>query len=177
MDEIIKDTSVEESTENKENDGSVESTDDTIARYEALIQDLQSKNAGLKKAVDKATGEASNFKKQLRAKQTEEEVAEAERLEKQKELESAYATLLKEKQVSTLTSNFQSCGFTKEDATKSAEYMLNGDHEQFFKLMGDTISGIVKQKESEWIASRPEVKSGGGNGDDLDPFLKGLYGK
>ena len=130
--------------------------------------------AKMKKAMDKATSEAASYKKQLREKQTAEEIALQEKAEKEAEREEAYQKLLKENTVTKYEKNFLSLGYSEELATRAANAQYDGDTEELFKIQQDFQSALLKQKEAEWAKSRPNPQAGNGEGDDMDAFLKGF---
>ena len=130
--------------------------------------------AKMKKAMDKATSDTAKYKKQLREKQSAEEIALQEKAEKEAEREEAYQKLLKENTVTKYEKNFLALGYSEELATKAANAQYDGDTEELFKIQQSFQTNLVKQKEAEWAQSRPDPHAGNGEGDDVDAFLKGL---
>lgn len=130
--------------------------------------------AKMKKAMDKAASDTARYKKQLREKQTAEEIALQEKAEKEAEREEAYQKLLKENTVTKYEKNFLALGYSEELATRAANAQYDGDTEELFKIQQDFQSALLKQKEAEWAKSRPNPQAGNGEGDDMDAFLKGF---
>ena len=130
--------------------------------------------AKMKKAMDKATSDTAKYKKQLREKQSAEEIALQEKAEKEAEREEAYQKLLKENTVTKYEKNFLALGYSEELATKAANAQYDGDTEELFKIQQDFQTNLLKQKEAEWAKSRPNPQAGNGEGDDIDAFLKGF---
>ena len=130
--------------------------------------------AKMKKAMDKATSDTAKYKKQLREKQSAEEIALQEKAEKEAEREEAYQKLLKENTVTKYEKNFLALGYSEELATKAANAQYDGDTEELFKIQQDFQTSLLKQKEAEWAKSRPNPQAGNGEGDDVDAFLKGF---
>lgn len=130
--------------------------------------------AKMKKAMDKATSDTARYKKQLREKQSAEEIALQEKAEKEAEREEAYQKLLKENTVTKYEKNFLALGYSEELATKAANAQYDGDTEELFKIQQDFQTSLLKQKEAEWAKSRPNPQAGNGEGDDTDAFLKGF---
>ena len=128
----------------------------------------------MKKAMDKATSDTAKYKKQLREKQSAEEIALQEKAEKEAEREEAYQKLLKENTVTKYEKNFLALGYSEELATKAANAQYDGDTEELFKIQQDFQTNLLKQKEAEWAKSRPNPQAGNGEGDDIDAFLKGF---
>lgn len=144
---------------------------------EPSVQDLMNQIASLKRAVDKASGEASEYKKKWRetlsaSEQASQEKAEAAALEAErvKGLERQVALYGLEKQFARL-------GYSPDDAQKAAAYQYDGDTDSLFKLQ----EGIQKAREAELRKSIeadiykniPDPKQGTGAQDD-DLFLKGF---
>ena len=130
--------------------------------------------AKMKKAMDKAASDTARYKKQLREKQTAEEIALQEKAEKEAEREEAYQKLLKENTVTKYEKNVLALGYSEELATRAANAQYDGDTEELFKIQQDFQSALLKQKEAEWAKSRPNPQAGNGEGDDMDAFLKGF---
>ena len=76
--------------------------------------------AKMKKAMDRAASDTARYKKQLREKQTAEEIALQEKAEKEAEREEAYQKLLKENTVTKYEKNFLALGYSEELATRAA---------------------------------------------------------
>ena len=91
MAEEIKET-LEQPTEPKE-------TEEKKLSLEEQLQALMLENAKLKRATDKATSEASNYKKQLREKQSSDEIALQEKAEKEAQREEQFNALLRENSI------------------------------------------------------------------------------
>lgn len=142
---------------------------------EERIQALMTENAKLKKAQEKAASEAADYKKKYNATLSEKEKASLEKAEKEAEREERYQKLLRENEINKLEKNFVLLGYTNEQANKAATAQYDGDTESLFKIQSEVQQTLVKQKEAEWLKSRPEPNAGNGEGDDKeDPFLKGF---
>lgn len=144
---------------------------------EPSIQDLMNQIATLKRAVDKSSSEAADYKKKWRetlsateqASQEKAEAAAAE-AERVKALERKVAIYDYEKQYSAL-------GYSPEDASKAATLQFDGDTEGLFKLQRDIQSArdaqLRESIEKEIYKNIPDPNMGHGKVDD-DPFLKGF---
>lgn len=152
-------------------DGDSGSDDPSLAEQ---LAELRVQNAKMKKAMDKATSEAADYKRKLRDKQSAEEIALQEKAEKEAEREEAYQKLLKENTVTKFEKNFLALGYSEELATKAANAQYDGDTEELFKIQQDFQTALLKQKEAEWAKSRPNPQAGNGEGEDVDVFLKGF---
>lgn len=148
--------------------------DDDVPNLAEENAALKVQLAKMKKAMDKATSDTAKYKKQLREKQSAEEIALQEKAEKEAEREEAYQKLLKENTVTKYEKNFLALGYSEELATKAANAQYDGDTEELFKIQQDFQTSLLKQKEAEWAKSRPNPQAGNGEGDDADAFLKGF---
>lgn len=152
-----------------------DSTPNPEPSAEERIQALMTENAKLKKAQEKAASEAADYKKKYNATLSEKEKASLEKAEKEAEREERYQKLLRENEINKLEKNFVLLGYTNEQANKAATAQYDGDTESLFKIQSEVQQALVKQKEAEWIKSRPEPNAGNGEDDDKeDPFLKGF---
>ena len=168
----------EKEHDNEDNDDAGEHEDnpeeDDVPNLAEENASLKVQLAKMKKAMDKATSDTAKYKKQLREKQSAEEIALQEKAEKEAEREEAYQKLLKENTVTKYEKNFLALGYSEELATKAANAQYDGDTEELFKIQQDFQTNLLKQKEAEWAKSRPNPQAGNVEGDDIDAFLKGF---
>lgn len=128
---------------------------------EELMEQLKQANAErdkYKSANDKLSKEAAESKRALRAKQTAEE-QEAEVLAEEKRLaDEERETLRKE------NSRFKALAAYKNLDEKMVDTLLGAisdeDHNAIAALMEKYADARVKEKETEWLKSRPRVNFG-----------------
>lgn len=144
-------------------------TTPTVEELAAQIAQLTADRDKYKSANDKLSKESADYKRQLRAKQTEEEQlaeekAEADRLQKEelenlkKELNhnkavNAYKAIPDEKMVESLI-----------DAVSDA------DHSAIANILEKYANAKVKEAQAEWQKSRPRVNMGGEGGLTKEQF-------
>lgn len=138
------------------------------------IQALMLENAKLKKAQEKAASEAADYKKKYNATLTDAQKAAQEKAEKEAERQEQFDKLLKENTVNKLSKNFLKLGYPEDKAEEAANAQYDGDTETLFRIQSEVQESLIKQKEAEWLKSRPPVTTGAGDGDVEDPFLKGF---
>ena len=139
----------------------------TVEELMAQLEQLTSENAQLasdrdkyKGANDKLSKESADYKRQLRAKQTEEEreaeaKAEADRVQKE-ELENLKKELNHNKAVNAYKAiTDDSMIETLIDAVSDA------DHNAIANILEKYASAKVKEAQAEWQKSRPRVNMGG----------------
>ena len=113
---------VEVEAENKEQ----ETVSETVTETAELAK-LRAEMAKQKAALDKATKEAGDYKKQLRAKQSAEEIAAEEAKVQQEALMQELETLRKEKAVAAMTAKITPLIGDSEVAGQIAEYLYGAE--------------------------------------------------
>ena len=113
---------VEVEAENKEQ----ETVSETVTETAELAK-LRAEMAKQKAALDKATKEAGDYKKQLRAKQSAEEIAAEEAKVQQEALMQELETLRKEKAVAATTAKIAPLIGDSEAAGQIAEYLYGAE--------------------------------------------------
>lgn len=121
------DTQLEVKTEGQQ-DGAAEETAGKAPEESAEVKRLKAELAKAKAATDKATKEAGDYKKQLRAKQTAEESAAEEAKALQEQMQTELQQLRKEKAVSAATAKIiPIVGGNGELAGQIAEYLYGAE--------------------------------------------------
>lgn len=146
--------------------------DDDVSLAEQVAQ-LKVQNAKLKKANDKATSEAASYKKQLREKQTAEEIALQEKAEKEAEREEQFKKLLRENTITKFEKNFLALGYPADLAAKAAAAQCDNDTDELFSIQQTFIEEKEKTMKADWMKSMPNPPAGNSD-DDEDAFLKGF---
>ena len=103
----------------------------------------------LKNALNKASADAAEWKRQFREKQTEQERAEADAKELREAQEKELNELRREKEISKYEAEYLALGYDKELANATATAMANGETAKVFenqKLFNE-------RKEAEYKAN------------------------
>lgn len=149
----------------------------TIEQLMARLAQEQAEKEKYKTSFDKASSEVSEYKKQLRAKQTAEEQVEAEKREQERVHNEYVAGLERTISITEGTNRYLDMGMDKEMARKTAEAEVDKP-EGYADIVSSNIKKLMENKvktaEAEWLASRPDVQAGNGEDVDGDPFLKGF---
>lgn len=159
--ENIEATSAEE-TKVEKNDTNEVDVAAKLAELTAQNQALMTEVAKLKKASDKNASEAADYKKKYRETLSAQEQASIDKAEKEAERDEKYNQLLRENQINKYVRQYMKQGYSEELATKAAEAMYDGDTDALFNVQTEATTAIIKQKESEWLKSRPDVNAGTG---------------
>lgn len=114
----------------------------------------------LKAALSKANGEAAEYKRQLREKQSEAERAEADRLEQEKALRDELESLRREKAVSEYTRSAMEVGFDADTAAQAANAMANGDMSAVFDALKAFVEATKTRLQNEALNRHPGLSTG-----------------
>lgn len=119
-------------------------TADEIISALEKVADPSAEVEKLRNAVTKANGEAAEYKKQLKAKRTDDENAAQEQADKlaemQKQIEALTAdkeNLVKEKTLASYREKFVAQGYDAELAGKAASALADGDMDKVFKFQSE----------------------------------------
>lgn len=141
----------------------VETSAPTVEELQAQLAELQADRDKYKSANDKLSKSEAEMKRQLRAKQTEEERkaeadAEAQRL-RDEELETLRAENNRHKALSAYKT------IDEKTVDRLIDAVAGGNHSEIAKIIESEIAMAVKKAENEWLSNRPRVNAGvGGDG-------------
>lgn len=130
------------------------------ASVEDQLQQLMVENAKLKRAMDKASSEAADYKKRYNATLSEKEQADMAKAEEQARRDERLAELERENSIHKFTESFLDMGYDKESAIKAATAQVDGDTDTLFKIQKQIIDAKVLAKEQELIKDIPRAKTG-----------------
>ena len=145
----------------------------------AQLNAAKAENKRYKDAVTKASSEAATWKKQLRARQTQEEQEAEAKREAEEERSNHLKAVERELAIMKATNRYLKQGMDEKLAKECADLEADNDIETLMEKIAShrdaSISAAVKKAQEELLASRPEINAGHGeNGgkDDEDPFIK-----
>jgi hypothetical protein len=127
---------------------------------EEQMQQLMVENAKLKRAVDKSSSEAADYKKKYNATLSEKEQADMAKAEEQARRDERLAELERENSIHKFTEQYLDLGYDKESAIAAATAQVDNDVEVLFKLQKKVIDEKVLAKEQELIKDIPRAKTG-----------------
>ena len=116
-----------------------------------------------KSLLDKASSEASDYKKRWKATQTAQEQTAIEEKERTEALETQVASLKRENQLTKFQGEYLGMGYKPEDAVKIATAMADGDTETVFALTKQHQDGLKKTVEAELMKNMGTPPAGNGN--------------
>ncbi len=114
----------------------------------------------LKAALSRANGEAAEYKRQLREKQTEAERAEAERAEQDKAMREELETLRKEKRVSDYTGKCLALNMDAELAAQTANALADGNMDSVFECLKAFVEATKTRLNNEALNRQPGLSAG-----------------
>lgn len=126
----------------------------------ADVKALQAEIAKLKQAVTNASADASKYKKELQARQTAEEKAESERIEREAARDRELQELRNERNVANHKAQFVSIGYDDALAQESAEALNSGDTAKVFDGIRKFINTHDKQMAEKAIMNNPTLPGG-----------------
>lgn len=116
----------------------------------------------LKNSLNKATSEASEWKKKHNALLSEDQRKSEEENEAMAALKEELETLRREKTVSGFTAKLLENGFAKEEASKGAQLLADGNIDAFFGTLSTYRGNLEKSIKSELLKNNPVPDSHGG---------------
>lgn len=136
----------------------------SLKEVNAQLQDALIELAKMKREKDKASAEAADYKKKYRDSMSETEKASAEKAEKEAEREEQFKQLMRENTINKIEKQYLAMGWTAEEASRMATAETDGDFDAKVKIMAEVDARKKKAYEAEFLASRPDVNIGTGNG-------------
>lgn len=134
----------------------------TIEELMAQLAAERAEKEKYKTASDKASADASKYKKELRSKQTAEEQeaeakAEADRLAKEQ-----YEAMAKELDHMKAQNAYKNVSDEKA-VEKLIEAVSEADHNSIAAILEAEKQKAVKDAQAEWMKSRPPINAGSGD--------------
>lgn len=114
-----------------------------------------------KTQFDKVASELSDAKKQLKARMTEDEQKESERLAAEQALKEEVETLRKSQTLSENKARFLGLGYDEKLALETAQALVDGDMDKVFANQQIHIENVKKAERAAGIANDPTPPAGG----------------
>lgn len=138
-----------------------EETVDTGSKsIEEQLAELLAENKRLRRANDKASSEAADYKRQLNARLSESERQEQERAEANEKLRSELEELRKERDLSRLMKNFTVLGYSEQMAQEAAEAQYEGDTERMFEVQRKYKAELENSIKAQFMRGTPSPQGG-----------------
>lgn len=131
---------------------------------EEMYAELLADNKRMKKAIDKATADASEWKKKYMATQSESEKLSMEKAERDAALKEELEMLRKESAINKFAKSFMGCGYSEDMAVKAAEAQYSGDTDELFRIQKLHNDNMAKQIRADIMKSMPVPATGNDDG-------------
>ena len=162
--------------QNQDPDNTPEEKEPTVEELMAQLAQERANSAKLQNDYNKASSEAANYRKQLKAKQTAEEQEEEAKREAEEEHKKYVQGLENTIKMTNATNRYLALGMSGDMAKDTAQAELDGDMVKVTENMSKFKDASIKEAETEWLKSRPPVNAGQGEDEETDLFLKGFNG-
>ena len=155
MEENTNITSTEETQATEPEVKATTSTEEQpTTSVEEQLQKLMVENAKMKRAFDKASSEAADYKKKYNATLSEKEQADLAKAEAEARRDERLAELERENSIHKFTESFLDLGYDKESAIAAATAQVDNDVDTLFKLQKKIIDAKVQAKVNELLAPK-----------------------
>lgn len=128
---------------------------DNNQSVEQMLAEVMAENKRLKKAVDKASSEAANYKKQFMNTKSEADKVAIKKAEEDASLREELEELRKDSKINGLKANFLGSGYSDDLAQKAAEAMYGNDTDAFFQLLKQYLSEHDKAVKAKLMKDMP----------------------
>ena len=143
----------------------------TVDELMAQISQLTADRDKYKSANDKLSKSEAEMKRQLRAKQTEDERLAEEQAEAQRKREEEYEAILAENNRMKAVGAYKSISNPKV-VDNLIEAVSNADHNAIALIIENEIKAAVKVAETDWLKSRPQAQIGSGSAITREEIMK-----
>ena len=142
---------------------------------EEMIARLKAENSRYKKAVDKASSEAADYKKKLREKMTEADRLNEEKIEREAKREEEFQQLKRENAINKMAKSLIPLGYTEKQAQIAAEAQLDGDFDSLVAVQREVQEARDKANLANYMKTMPTPPAGNKE-EKEDAFLTGFKG-
>lgn len=155
--------------------------EEKLAALEAYEIEPSGEIQKLKDAVSRANSEAADYKKQLRAKQTDDEAKAAEDARAKEELMQELESLRKDKAIGGYRAKFLELGYDAQSASDAAAALQAGEFDKVFEAQAAFVESAKKAAVAGALDKQPSLTSGNPVGNEaqeqtLTNQLRGYMG-
>lgn len=133
------------------------------------VQKLMNDLARTRRALDKASAEASDFKKKYKESLSEVEQANMEKAEREAAREEEFKALKREVEINRLEKTYLAMGWTADEASRMATAEADGDMDAKLKVMTEAQERQKKDLEKNILASYGNVNVGASGSSTVTP--------
>jgi Fe2+ transport system protein B len=125
-----------------------------------IDESLTSNYEKVKNANNKMSSEIADYKRQLKAKMSEDEQRASEAKEREDEREQHIKELEREVSVSKNKASFIGLGYTEEQAEKASEAVADNDISKVLEIQKEFNANLEKAVKAEMLKGTPKPASG-----------------
>lgn len=131
---------------------------------EPTVQELMVEMAKLKRAQEKASSEAADYKKKWQASLSEQEKASMEKAEAEAKRQEEWNAIVRENKINKIEKTYLAMGWNAEEASKMAIAEVDDDFDGKVKIQREVDARKKKEIEAEIFKTIPNVNIGGSSG-------------
>ena len=147
-------------------------SNETIQELLAKLGQAKADAAKWKSSFDNASSQVADLKHKIRENMTQQQIDEEEKRMKEEEISNELASLREFKKRTEAIDRYRRSGLNDELAKKAAEAELKGDMDEIGEIYRKNTESVLKEKEKEWIKSRPDINAGNGELDEESKLRK-----
>lgn len=136
---------------------------ETLESLKTTLAEERAARAKDKSALDKALKQVGDLTKQLRSKQTQQEIEDEEKKAAAEEMKEHIASLEAYKRENEAKERYLLQGMDAELAKKAASAEVAGDMDALADIQRQHTDSLLKAKEAEWKKSMPKAHIGDGS--------------
>lgn len=136
---------------------------ETLESLKTALAEERAAKARDKAALDKALKQVGDLTKQLRSKQSQQEIEDEEKKAAAEEMREHIASLEAYKRENEAKERYLLQGMDADMAKKAAAAEVAGDMDQLADIQRQYTASVIKAKEAEWKKSMPKAHIGDGS--------------
>ena len=155
----------------EENAGGNESNE-TIQELLAKLSQAKADVAKWKSSFDNASSQVADLKHKIRENMTQQQIDEEEKRMQEEEIRNELSSLREFKKRTEAIDRYRRSGLNDELAKKAADAEIKGDMDEIGEIYRKNTESVLKEKEKEWIKSRPDINVGNGELDETEKLRR-----
>ena len=136
---------------------------ETLESLKTELAEARAEQAKIKAALDKQMKQNGDLTKQLRSRQSQQEIEDEEKKAAEAEMKEHIASLEAYKRENEAKERYLLQGMDADMAKKAASAEVAGDMDQLADIQRQYTASVIKAKEAEWKKSMPKAHIGDGS--------------
>lgn len=163
MAEEIKNATVEQPVEKPVEQPKEEQKEEKKEK-EPTVQELMVEMAKLKRAQEKASSEAADYKKKWQASLSEQEKASMEKAEAEAKRQEEWNAIIRENKINKVEKTYLAMGWNADESSRMAIAEVDDDFDGKIRIQREVDARKKKEYEAEIFKTIPNVNIGGSSG-------------